>query len=349
MEQRKRDHIELARQAQIVEMMRDRRFFYEPLLGAHPKLDVLQTPPKFSFLGKQMRHPLWMSSMTGGTDQALHVNRNLARVAGELGLGIGLGSCRVLLDGNEQERKNRFAEFNLRPILGDDVPFMANLGIAQVASLLEKNKVSVIHDLLDKLQVDGLIVHVNPLQEWMQPEGDLWHRPGIDILKDFLSVFDIKRYKLMVKEVGQGIGPQSLKALCELPIHAIELAAIGGTNFPFLEQLRSPASSGAVDGQTSSPHALCCVGHSALEMLSWTDIWEMARKKNIELIISGGVKDYLDAHYLMSHATLPCIYGQAYGLLNHALESYEALKHHIQHELTGLYLARSFLHVKKEF
>ena len=75
----------------------------------------------------------------------------------------------------------------------------------------------------------------------------------------------------------------------------------------------------------------------------------MARKKNIELIISGGVKDYLDAHYLMSHASIPCIYGQAFRLLKYALQSYDALKNHIQDELHGLYLARSFLHVRKEF
>jgi isopentenyl-diphosphate Delta-isomerase len=109
---------------------------------------------------------MWVSSMTGGTKMAHTINHNLARACKEFRIGMGLGSCRKLLDDDTY-----FEDFNLRPIMGDDLPLFANLGIAQVEILLAENKLDQIKRLVEKLQADGLIIHINPLQEWMQPEG----------------------------------------------------------------------------------------------------------------------------------------------------------------------------------
>ena len=119
-------------------------------------------------LGKQQKVPLWVSSMTGGTKKAGTINRNLARACNEFGMGMGLGSCRIIMDD-----KAHFEDFNMRDIIGDDLPFWANLGIAQVQELLEKNKVETAIRLVKQLRADGLIIHVNPMQEWFQPEGDI--------------------------------------------------------------------------------------------------------------------------------------------------------------------------------
>src|SRR5690606_7709496 len=110
---------------------------------------------------------LWISSMTGGTKEALQINRNLAQAANEFGLGFGLGSCRSLLTEN-----TRFHEFDLRSMIGDELPFFANLGVAQVEELIAKKELNRLHDMVEKLRADGLIIHINPLQEWFQPEGD---------------------------------------------------------------------------------------------------------------------------------------------------------------------------------
>ena len=155
-ESRKRDHIELAFRSQISDL--DTRFYYEPMLAAHPTdTAALAT----DFLGKKLCAPMWVSSMTGGTEQAQIINRNLAQACGEFGLGMGLGSCRKLLFDDA-----RLADFVVRQYMGYEVPLFANLGIAQLEALIAANQLYRINDLLDKLEADGLIIHVNPLQEW---------------------------------------------------------------------------------------------------------------------------------------------------------------------------------------
>ena len=120
MNDRKEDHINQAFQARVDKTVADQRFNYEPLLAAHP----VDRPAPFAFAGKTMRLPLWISSMTGGTAQAGVINRNLARACNEFGLGMGVGSCRILL-----EDECHFDDFNLRHIIGEASPFYANLGI----------------------------------------------------------------------------------------------------------------------------------------------------------------------------------------------------------------------------
>ncbi len=223
---RKRDHIDLAFQSQITAQEMDRRFSYEPMLAAHPRPGSL---PPLSFLGKSLRAPMWVSSMTGGTEWARIINHNLARVCREFGMGMGLGSCRSLLHDDLS-----LDDFNVRPVIGDDLPLYANLGIAQVEQLIQKNALHKVDELVDKLSADGLIIHVNPLQEWLQPEGDRFPRAPLHTISDFLEKRDIS---VIVKEVGQGMGYESLKALLQLPIQALDFAASGGTNFALLELL----------------------------------------------------------------------------------------------------------------
>jgi len=105
-EDRKKDHIELAFQSQVAVHSLDQRFYYEPLLAAHPTATTLAP---FSFLNKTMQVPLWVSSMTGGTAMANTINHHLARACGEFGMGMGLGSCRSLLYSDEY-----LADFNVR-------------------------------------------------------------------------------------------------------------------------------------------------------------------------------------------------------------------------------------------
>jgi len=114
--------------------------------------------------------------------------------------------------------------------------------------------------MIDKLSADGLIIHVNPLQEWLQPEGDRFEYAPLETITRFLDNFQLP---VIVKEVGQGMGYQSLKALFQLPLAAIDFAANGGTNFAKVELLRSKETKQLIYGQ------LAHVGHSAAEM---TDI-----------------------------------------------------------------------------
>lgn len=328
---RKRDHIELALKAQVLKA--DERFYYEPLLAAHPAKGSL---PSMTFLGKTQATPLWVSSMTGGTEWAYKINHNLARVCRDFGFGMGLGSCRSLLYGDE-----RLADFDVRDLLGDDLPFYANLGIAQLEELIASQKLGLASDLVKKLRADGLIIHVNPLQEAMQPEGDVFKHPPLETIKRVIDF--MPDTKLIVKEVGQGMGYHSLKALFQLPLEAVDFAANGGTNFALLELLRSD------DLKRQAYEPLTHVGHSAEEMVEMTNQLVKELGENMrcrQVIISGGVKSFLDGYYLTQKSELPAVYGQAAGFLLYARDSYEKLYDYVSLQVRGLELAKAYLHLK---
>ena len=329
---RKQDHIDLAFQSQIANGTLDRRFYYEPILAAHPDAGSL---PDTTFLGKTMKAPIWVSSMTGGTTLARTINRNLAKACQEFGMGMGLGSCRSLLYSNDT-----LEDFAVRHLIGDDLPLYANLGIAQLEVLIEQNDLGRVKELVDKLQADGLIIHVNPLQEWLQPEGDRFRLPPLDTIKHVLDTVDCP---IIVKEVGQGMGYHSLKALFQLPLQAVDFAANGGTNFAKLELLRSTPEKQLIYNQ------LAYVGHSAEEMVEMTNqiVEELGDQMRCqEVIISGGVRNFLDGYYLINKLALPAVYGQASGFLKYAKGDYEDLFQYVQAQVKGLELANAFLHIK---
>jgi len=328
---RKKAHIDLAFQSQVAQIQTDTRFYYEPVLAGHPNNSSMPTP----FLGKELNAPLWVSSMTGGTGLAGTINKNLARACKQFGMGMGLGSCRIILDSDEY-----LPDFALRSIMGNDLPFYANLGIAQVEDLVVKNQLFKITDLLNKLDADGLIIHINPMQEWLQPEGDKIQHPPIDTIQRLLNKLDIK---LIVKEVGQGMGPKSLETLFSLPIEAVEFAAIGGTNFAKLELTRGS------ENDTNLYENLAYIGHTATEMVGFanTILAHLGNKALCkQVILSGGVKDFLDGHYLLQKIDCSAVYGQASAFLKHAIGTYEELEHFVQKQLQGLALAKAFLKVK---
>ena len=326
---RKKDHIDLAFHSRTEGDELDGRFYYEPVLASHPK----EEPISFAFLGKKMKWPIWVSSMTGGTGEAGYINRNLARVCAEYGLGMGLGSCRPLLESDQF-----FEDFNLRPIIGEEHPFYANLGVAQVDKLLSEGREDRILDLVDRLQADGLIIHVNPLQEWLQPEGDRFVRPPLETISELLEKTNLN---LVVKEVGQGMGPESLKALLRLPLQAIEFAAFGGTNFAKLELLRSEPAKRDFLGPVSR------VGHTAAEMTDMVNLlMDETDVRCHGIIVSGGITNFMDGHFLIRKMKLPAIYGQASAFLKYAKVSYEALNEFIAHQVKGLQLAQAYLKLR---
>jgi isopentenyl-diphosphate Delta-isomerase len=329
---RKQDHIDLAFRADMANKGPDDRFYYEPMLSGHPQphLDV-----SLEFLGIKMGAPLWVSSMTGGTEKAFEINRRLAATCAKYGLGMGLGSCRPLLDSLD-----RLKDFDVRPIIGPDLPLYANLGIAQVESLLNNGRKDDISGLIETLKANGLIVHINPLQEWLQPEGDFIADSPLDTLSRLLDIF---QFPVIVKEVGQGMGPESIKAILKLPIAALELAAHGGTNFSKLELLRSTGQQQEVYEPVSR------LGHTVGEMIHWINSLVADPHEHIlcrQFIISGGVRDFLDGYYWMKKLKAPSLYGQASGFLKYAAESQEALDQYVISQIRGLQLANTYLKVK---
>lgn len=329
MEERKKEHLQLAVQSQVSHAEQDARFTYEPMLSAHPT--ALAVP--FTFLGKVLQAPFWVSSMTGGTGMAKSINVNLAKACHEFGLGMGLGSCRAML-----ENPKTASDFDVRDIIGPNLPLYANIGISQLEQLVEQHSLNRLSDLISELRADGLIVHVNPLQEWFQPEGDSIKHPPITTISHLLSECS---YPVIVKEVGQGMGYQSLSALLRLPLAAVEFAALGGTNFPKLELLRKTSL------ETSFHSSLVRVGHTASEMVDMVN--QIALHEVIscrEIIISGGVADFLDGYYLTQKSKLPSVVGLASTILKHA-HDYEQLRAFLSSQIKGYRLAQAYLKIRE--
>lgn len=328
---RKQDHIELAFRAQVDKALTDPRFYYEPLLAAHPEAELRPIP----FLGKVLHTPIWISSMTGGTEKAHTINSHLARACKTFGMGMGLGSCRPLLESHD-----RLKDFDFRKTIGDDQPFYANIGIAQLEQLIAANELYKIDELVDLLQADGIIIHINPLQEWLQPEGDRIRHAPVDTL---CTLLERGKQKVIVKEVGQGMGKESLRALMLLPLEAIEFAAHGGTNFSKLELLRNE------NGRQEIYQDLARIGHTAEEMVGFANSVLAEEGQHVlckQFIISGGVKHFLDGYYLMSRLHSTSVYGQASTLLKYAERSYDELEQFLATQAEGLKLAGAFLKVR---
>jgi isopentenyl-diphosphate delta-isomerase len=330
MEQRKNEHIKLAFTSRVSPDRVDDRFYYEPLLGSYSKGEL----KPFTFLGKTMKVPMWVSSMTGGSKIAQTINTNLAMACKEFGMGMGLGSCRILLENDKY-----LPDFDMRDIIGDDLPFYANIGISQVETMLNDGSDQRIVEMVDRLRADGLIIHVNPVQEWLQPEGEIAGNPPIDTIEKFL--FRTK-LKIIVKEVGQGMGPESIKRVMQLPIEAFELAAFGGTNFARVELARSTPR----QQELYSPLAL--LGHTAGEMLGVIN--EMVKSGQPygcrQIIISGGIRSFLDGYYYISKSLLPGVFGQASGFLRFARGDYNDLQSFVIDQVKGLTFAYAFLKVR---
>ena len=328
---RKLDHINLAFESTISRSMLDNRFIYEPMLSPLPGKIIGN---EREFAGKRIKYPIWVSSMTGGTELANKINKRLAKICGQYGLAMGLGSCRQLLDSDEY-----LSDFMVRDLMPEQ-PLFANLGIAQVEQLLDRNETAKIDALLAKLSADGLIIHVNPLQEWLQPEGDKISVAPIETIKSLLAV---AKYPIIVKEVGQGFGKESMKALLSLPLEAVDFASNGGTNFSKIELFRSDEIKKEVYQQVSN------LGHDAETMVHWSNqlIAEGTEIRAKQIIISGGIKNFLDGYYHVNLAELRSSYAMASGFLKYALEGEEELDHFVQLQLKGYDMAQAMLRINK--
>lgn len=329
---RKSDHIKLSIQSRTSVRELDNRFYYEPMISGFPK----ENQKKIQFAGKILEVPIWVSSMTGGHALSGIINRNLAHACNEFGMGMGLGSCRRLL-----EDDSCFNDFNLRPIIGDNQPLFANLGIAQVEDLVERKETDSVRRLVKKLKADGLIIHVNPLQEFFQPEGNIIHNSPVETIEKLLECID---FPIIIKEVGQGFGPESIRQLMKLPLAAIEFGAFGGTNFSKVENSRQP------ENQKSKFQPLVNVGVTADEMVELINRMVMSGEQFAcnQLIISGGIQNFLDGYYLTEKSILPAIYAQASLFLQNSRGEYAGLQQFVRDQIEGYKMACSYLTLKEQ-
>jgi isopentenyl-diphosphate Delta-isomerase len=183
------------------------------------------------FLGASLRAPILIGAMTGGAELSGTINKNLAAAAQRLGLGMMLGSQRIMLDSALGE--HAAASFTVRDV-APDVLLFGNIGLSQLTAAA----VSDISNALKRVEADALAVHTNPLQEAVQRDGDNDFSGSMDRLRDVAGALE---YPVLLKEVGHGIGAAAVAELMgpsdEPPVAAIDVAGAGGTSWSRVEQL----------------------------------------------------------------------------------------------------------------
>jgi isopentenyl-diphosphate Delta-isomerase len=183
------------------------------------------------FLGTSLRAPILIGAMTGGAELSGTINKNLAAAAQRFGVGMMLGSQRIMLDSALGEQAA--ASFTVRDV-APDVLLFGNIGLSQLTAAA----VSDISDALKRVEADVLAVHTNPLQEAIQRDGDNDFSGSMDRLRDVAGALE---YPVLLKEVGHGIGASAVAELTgpsgESPVAAIDVAGAGGTSWSRVEQL----------------------------------------------------------------------------------------------------------------
>jgi len=224
---RKAEHIRVNLQEDVGAKGVDSGFdAYRFLHQALPELDLDAVDTSVQVLGRRLAAPILISSMTGGTQEARRLNRTLAGVAQAHRLAMGLGSGRVLL-----EHPEVVDTFDVRA-LAPDVLLLANLGAVQLSRGVTADDC---RRLVDRLRADALALHLNPLQEALQPEGDGGFGGLLARIEALCRRLDVP---VVVKEVGWGIAPDTARRLRDAGVAAIDVAGAGGTSWSEVERHR---------------------------------------------------------------------------------------------------------------
>lgn len=227
MAKRKAQHLDICLQSRPEEIEGGRTGLEGVRLIHHslPELDEREIDTSCELFGKTMRLPLFISSMTGGSKDAFKVNQDLARLAQQLGVGVGMGSIRILF------RKPEVLEHFRLKALAPDVPVWANLGAVQVRDMVHKQ----IFEMIKRLEVDAIAIHLNPAQELFQPDGDQDFSGIQNAIRRFCEACPVP---VMVKETGAGIHPAEAVRLLKAGARYVNLAGSGGTSWIKVEQKR---------------------------------------------------------------------------------------------------------------
>jgi isopentenyl-diphosphate delta-isomerase len=269
---------------------------------ALPELNPANIDLSTTFLGKDLQLPLLISSMTGGASDVTVINRRLAEAAQHTGIAMGVGSQRAALE--DDQLSSSFVVRDIAP----DILLFANLGAVQLNYGLGPDDCQ---RAVDMIAADALVLHLNPLQEMLQPEGD---QDFSALLNKIENVCKALEQPVIAKEVGWGISGDVAKMLVEAGIAVIDIAGAGGTSWSQVEmhraenEIQAELAASFIDWGIPTADAI----RNIRDLLS-----------DIPLIASGGLRDGIDlAKCLALGADLGGMAGQ---FLQAASQSTEAV------------------------
>lgn len=239
---------------------------------AMPELSVDQIDLKTTFMGKTLKAPLLVTGMTGGTERAGQVNRDIATVAEEFGVAFGVGSQRAM-----SERPELVSTFAVRSVAPTMV-LIGNLGLVQAAKL----GLDQIRKLTDAIGADALALHLNPGQELNQPEGDRDFQRGYETVRGLVKAYGDR---LIVKETGCGLSPDVARKLVDCGVKNLDVSGLGGTSWVRVEQLRSSGIAREVGAQFAGWGIPTAAAIASVRKAVGADV---------RLVASGGMRTGLD-------------------------------------------------------
>jgi isopentenyl-diphosphate Delta-isomerase len=304
---RKEEHLDLA----LAQQVEARPNAFDRVRLSHralPEIDMDAVDLSTTFLGRRLALPFLIGSMTGGPARGGRINENLAAAAQSLRIALAVGSQRVALEAAGDNGLSR----RLRDVAPDAL-LLANFGGAQLA---KGYGVDEARRAVEMIGADGLIIHLNPLQEAVQADGDRDWRGVLAGIERLAKALDTP---LLVKEVGFGISGADVRRLAEAGVVAVEVAGRGGTNWTQIEADRARS---AQDMAAAAP------------FLDWgfdtPDCIRQARAAapDLALIGSGGVRHGLDAARAVALGA--DLVAQAGAVLKAAMTSAEVVEAHFR-------------------
>jgi isopentenyl-diphosphate delta-isomerase len=303
-ERRKGDHVEIVASEDLSQnyvYWDDIKLVHNPL----PEVDLEEIDTSVTIFGRRLKAPLVISAMTGGYGKAEEINRNLASVAEEFGIGMGVGSQRAALENPEVARTySVIKEFEIPLRIGNlGVPQLIKQGLTAPLGI-EEGKAA-----MEMVDAHMLAVHLNYLQEIVQPEGDTKSRGGLKALEKFAAALPV-----IAKETGAGMPRETALKLKRAKVRGIDVGGLGGTSFSAVEYYRAKSA-----GDSSRVN----IGRTFWDWGIPTPVAVVVANVGLPVIATGGLRSGLDVARAISIGASSA--GMAGRLLPAALESKEAL------------------------
>lgn len=278
---RKKEHLELSLKGNVSFKNKTTGFeYYDFVHDAATEVELNKISFEKKFFKKKINYPFIISCMTGGTREAENINAQLAIAAEELQIPVGVGSQRQALENKKFRNTYDIIRRNAK-----SVPVLGNLGAAELVKL---NSFDAINILIDLVQADAFVIHCNPLQELLQPEGKPDFNGLMKSLKKLVKEIEVP---VIVKEVGCGISGKAAEKLLAAGVKGIDVAGAGGTSWAAIEMLRNRKINPDVSKNENEyfwdwglPTSYCLKENLRLK-----------KKYNFVLIGSGGINSAVDA------------------------------------------------------
>ncbi|MDH5806517.1 MAG: type 2 isopentenyl-diphosphate Delta-isomerase [Candidatus Methanomethylicaceae archaeon] len=284
---------------------------------ALPEVDLEEIDLSINLFGKKLSAPILISAMTGGHNEAKKLNENLAKAASQINIGMYVGSQRAAIENPQLEDT-----FRIVREVSNDILVIANIGGAQ---LLSDNYKYYVEKAISMINADALSIHLNPLQELVQPGGDIKFKGILEKISNIVNWINVP---IIIKETGCGISKEVAEKLINVGVSAIDVAGSGGTSWAAVEFYNAKQKGEIL--KVKIAETLWDWGIPTA--MSLCEVISLGSK--IKVIASGGIRNGL--HIAKSIALGADLVGIARPLLPLAFSSYKEVIEYLENRINEL-------------